>query len=83
MGGTGLEPVTPSLSSKYADSDDVRLSPIFPAHEAFPLALKHQHLNAAGTVCASFVRRAEVAGSQPGAMISSWGFPVEPLSSGK
>jgi hypothetical protein len=59
MGGTGLEPVTPSLSSKYADSDDVRLSPIFPAHDGCSLALKHQHLNAAGTVCAFFVRRGD------------------------
>src|SRR6266496_6576044 len=35
MGGTGLEPVTPSLSSGFSDGDDLSLSPTFPAQPLF------------------------------------------------
>jgi len=35
MGGTGLEPVTPSLSSGFSGADDLSLSPTFPAQKPF------------------------------------------------
>jgi hypothetical protein len=35
MGGTGLEPVTASLSSGFSDGDDLSLSPPFPAEMQF------------------------------------------------
>jgi len=61
MGGTGLEPVTPSLSNWFSDRDDLRVSPIFPAQRAFHSSSFKYHLDAPVIVCASFVRRGFIA----------------------
>jgi len=57
MGGTGLEPVTPSLSSQYAGNDDVGSSPHFPCsgEDSADMALRPSWTSA--TVCAFVVRR--------------------------
>ncbi len=40
MGGTGLEPVTPSLSSGFSGAGDPSLSPTFPAQRPFLLSMR-------------------------------------------
>jgi hypothetical protein len=62
MGGTGLEPVTPSLSSRCDGDNDLHLSPIFPAQHALPHTFKKMSLSTPSTVCALFVRRKDCHG---------------------
>ena len=57
MGGTGLEPVTPSLSSWFSDSDNLPISPTFPAQETLLQRSRTALPEARTTVCASIVRR--------------------------
>ena len=58
MGGTGLEPVTPSLSSIFGGGDVPLGSPLFPAQEAFLLSpLWLAYANAVRIVCVFIVRR--------------------------
>jgi hypothetical protein len=57
MGGTGLEPVTPSLSSGFSDGDDLSRSPTFPAQMTFEDIAQWPSTTTPRDVCASLVRR--------------------------
>jgi hypothetical protein len=80
VGGTGLEPVTPSLSSRYAHSDGRCLSPIFPAQLAFPDAFKNEVLSRPSTfvrlLCAAqTITRATRSGPSSAATVSCHSCP--------
>jgi hypothetical protein len=57
MGGTGLEPVTPSLSNIFGDGDVPHASPLFAAQKDFMFRSLAWSCGAVRIVCAFIVRR--------------------------